>query len=172
MALCRAEHARLVRALDLVCGDLGRAEELAQEALVRLWQHWPRVRRLERPAAWLHRVAMNLAVSDHRRRGAERRALGRVASRALVDAQPGDDGADEGPVRAALARLPERQRIAIVLRYLLDLPVADVAEVLELSPGAVRALTFRAVEALRADLAFADPPFVPDVDLEESPYAR
>ena len=63
--------------LALYVGDRGLAEELAQEALIRLCQHWPRVRRMERPGGWLTRVAMNLARSSWRRRAAEhqRRAL-------------------------------------------------------------------------------------------------
>lgn len=168
VALCRAEHPRLVRALDLVTGDLAVAEELAQEALVRLWQRWPAVRRHDRPAAWLHRVGMNLAISAHRRRGAERRALARAASRAATEPA----GAIEAPdpvLRAALARLPDGQRAAVVLRYLLDLPVADVAIALDLTPGAVRALTFRAVAALRSDLGGL---LVDETELEDSPYAQ
>ena len=167
VALCRDEHPRLVRALRLQTGDAARAEELAQEALVRLWQRWRRVRRLEHPAAWLHRVAINLAIDDHRRRGAERRALERSAppptSGTAATTSLGDD------VRLALLRLPERQRAAVVLRYLLDLSVADVAAALDLSEGATRALTHRAVEALRADVDLVD---APTHDPEASPYAR
>ena len=165
VALCRDEHPRLVRALRLQTGDAARAEELAQEALVRLWQRWRRVRRLEHPAAWLHRVAINLAIDDHRRRGAERRALDRLAPPTVAASapEPRDD------VRLALLRLPERQRAAVVLRYLLDLPVSEVAAALDLSEGATRALTHRAVEALRADVDLAD---APTHDPEASPYVR
>jgi RNA polymerase sigma-70 factor (sigma-E family) len=166
VALCHEEHPRLVRALRLQTGDAARAEELAQEALVRLWQRWRRVRRLEHPAAWLHRVAINLAIDDHRRRGAERRALDRMAAPATMVPPPSELGDD---VRSALLRLPERQRAAVVLRYLVDLSVAEVAAALGLSEGATRALTHRAVEALRADVDLVDEP---GHDPEDSPYAR
>jgi len=164
VALCRAEHPRLVRALRLITGDVSRAEELAQEALVRLWQHWRRVSGLDRPAAWVHRVGVNLALSDLRRRGAEQRAMARLD-------RPGPSTApdDHDDVRAALGALPERQRAAVVLRYLLDLPVADVAAALDLTPGATRALTHRAVEALRARLDVTAPAEI--AEPEESPYA-
>ena len=62
--LCRHEHARLVGLLALYVGDRAIAEELAQEALVRLHQHWPRVRSLASPHAWVSTVALNLARSD------------------------------------------------------------------------------------------------------------
>ncbi|HYD10900.1 MAG TPA: sigma-70 family RNA polymerase sigma factor [Acidimicrobiales bacterium] len=165
VTLCREEHPRLVRALRLQTGDASRAEDLAQEALVRLWQRWRTVRRLDHPAAWLHRVAINLAIDDHRRRAAERRAIVRLP--APVAMTPADDAPDD--VRAALLRLPERQRAAVVLRYLLDLSVADVAAALDLSENATRQLTHRAVEALRAD---SDVVAVPAPDLEASPYAH
>lgn len=166
VALCLVEHRRLVRSLDLICGDRARAEELAQEALVRLWQRWPKVRRLDRPGAWLHRVGVNLAISEQRRRAAEARAVTRLA-RTVTDSAPEAD-LERSEVRRALARLPDRQRAAVVLRYLLDMSVADVGFALNLSAGATRALTFRAIESLRADLALADEL---DLDLEESPYA-
>lgn len=167
VALCLAEHPRLVRSLDLICGDRERAEELAQEALVRLWQRWPKVCRLDRPGAWLHHVAVNLAISELRRRRVEGRAVARLSLNAEEPVPDAD--LDQGAVRRALARLPDRQRTAIVLRYMLDLSVADVAAALELNLGATRALTFRAIEALRADLTFVDEL---DVELEESPYAQ
>ena len=166
VALCHAEHPRLVRSLDLICGDRARAEELAQEALVRLWQRWPKVRRLDRPGAWLHRVGVNLAISERRRRTTEARAVARLTG--TLNAAATDAHEERTEVRRALARLPDRQRAAVVLRYLLDMSVADVATALDLSAGAARALTFRAVESLRADLTLADEL---DLDLEESPYA-
>ena len=77
---CREQRPQLVGSLGLYCGDVGLAEELANEALARVCRDWNHVRDLERPGAWAHRVAMNLANSWFRRRGAERRAVGWKAS--------------------------------------------------------------------------------------------
>src|SRR5918992_733978 len=82
-AFCRREHPRLVGALSLYCGDLFLAEELAQEALARVCRDWSRVRRMDHPAAWAQRVAINLANSQFRRRAAERRARQRLEAGAM-----------------------------------------------------------------------------------------
>lgn len=149
-SFCDREYPRLVGALDLYVGDLGIAEELAQEALLRASQRWRVVAQLESPGGWTHRVAMNLANSWFRRRGAERRAKARLGPVADVHHDP--DAADRAAVRTAVASLPEKQRTALVLRYYLDLPVAEVAAQIGTSDAAVRALTKRAIAALRTDL--------------------
>jgi DNA-directed RNA polymerase specialized sigma24 family protein len=64
---CEAEWPRLVGSLSLYTGDADLAEELAQEAVARVCRHWRRVRTMDAPAAWLHRVARNLAHSHFRR---------------------------------------------------------------------------------------------------------
>lgn len=151
VAFCRRQHPQLVRLLDLYIGDLGTAEELAQEALLRACERWERVGDLQEPDAWLRTVAMNLARSHWRRRGAERRARARVESYARVPAAQAD--ADEAvTVRTALQRLPEKQRRVLVLRYFAGLPAADVAAVVGGTAGNVRVITHRAVAALRAEL--------------------
>lgn len=60
-AFCQREQARLVGMLDLYLGDLGTAEEIAQEALLRACEHWEKVVDMRDPGAWLRTVAMNLA---------------------------------------------------------------------------------------------------------------
>jgi RNA polymerase sigma-70 factor (ECF subfamily) len=152
---CRREHPRLVGALGLYLGDVAVAEELAQEALVRAWRDWSRVRCLDSPGAWVHRVAINLATSHFRRRRAERRALQRLDAARLSREDP--DVADAVAVRQALAALPSRplprrQRAALVLGVYLDLPAAEVAEALGVTTGAVHQLTYRGIAALRAAL--------------------
>jgi RNA polymerase sigma-70 factor (sigma-E family) len=147
-AFCRAEHPRLVGALTLQTGDRAVAEELAQEALIRLCQHWPRVSRLAAPRAWVHKVALNQARSWGRRRSAERRARARHDARP-VEVADATDGADRLAVRAALRELPDRQRTAVVLRYYADLTAAQTAEVMGCSEGTVRALTHQALTRLR-----------------------
>jgi RNA polymerase sigma-70 factor (sigma-E family) len=144
------EYPQLVRALALYCGDLGVAEELAQDAFARAYQRWGRVGRYERPDAWVHRVAFNLARSWFRRRYAERRAYARHGPGAHQLDEP--DGADTHAVRAAVVALPDRQREAIVHRYFLGRSVAETAEILGVSDGAVKAATFKAIRNLRDEL--------------------
>jgi RNA polymerase sigma factor (sigma-70 family) len=102
---------------------------------------------MDRPEAWLTTVAVNLATSKLRRRSAERRAVARAATR-TVGSEPFDT-ADAMSVRAALLRLPIRQRTALVLRYYEDLSVAETARVMGCADGTVKSLTSKAVDALR-----------------------
>lgn len=145
---CREAWPRLVGALSLYTGDRHVAEELAQEALVRVCERWNEVQAMESPMGWTHRVGFNLASSHYRRRGAERRARQRL--RAVVDvvAVP-VESADSVALRSAVAALPEPQRQALVLRYFADLPVADVALLMECPENTVKTNTRRALERLR-----------------------
>jgi RNA polymerase sigma factor (sigma-70 family) len=146
---CHAEHRRLVGALSLYCRDRYLAEELAQDALVRVIGNWSRVRQLRSPSAWTHRVAINLANSYLRRRLAERRATRRLLSR-----RPGENDCPDTPtavaVRAAVAALPKRERAVVVLRFFADFPVREVAQLLAMPEGTVKTLSARALDSLRA----------------------
>lgn len=154
-AFCSAQYPRLVGSLSLYCGDRDVAEELAQEALLRAMQRWPSVRRKRSPAAWTHRVALNLVHSRYRRRQAERRAIAR-SSGDRAEHEPPDQAAGLA-VRGAVAALPRRQRACLVWRYYLGWSVAEVAEALGVSSAAVSSLTYRALEALRAELGTPAP---------------
>ena len=124
------------------------AEELAQEAIVRVVSDWGKVRRLAAPGAWAHRVAINLANSHFRRRLAERRAKQRLYARAaLAVHQP--DTSTAVAVRQTVASLPQRQRAVIVLRFFADLSVREVADVLGCPDGTVKSLTSKALASLR-----------------------
>lgn len=160
------EHPRLLGLLTLYVGDRSVAEQLTQDALVRLCQHWPRVRRMDRPHAWVSRVALNGATSWSRRRAAERRALDRHGPGAEVEGGP--DRADVLAVRAALRQLPDRQRRAVVLRFYGGLDVASTADALGCAEGTVKSLTSRGVARLREllDLDLAPDPDADDSDLD------
>ena len=156
-AFCQAEHPRLLAALTLYTGDRDLAAELAQEALARAHRNWPAVSQMESPGGWAHRVAVNLANSALRRRRYERAAAARAAARlpvGRVDRPPSGEGAAE--VRAALARLPRRQREALLLRFLLDLSVEETAQRMGCAAGTVRALTAQGVGRLRLDHCLAE----------------
>lgn len=145
---CRDEHPRLVRWLTVHVGDQAVAEELAQDTVARVCEHWVRVSQMANRRAWLNRVALNLATSWFRRRAAERRARSRHGPD--VTAAPPVDAASAVAVRQAIRRLPERQRTALVLRHVVDLPVAEVADVMGCAAGTVKALTHQAITTLRS----------------------
>lgn len=136
----------------LTGGDRHRAEDLVQEALVKLWSAWPRVAD-EAPEAYARTVLARLAA-----RSARRRWWGERPSAELPEvAQVGDLStavAERTELEAALAQLPPRQRTAVVLRYYQDMSEQQVAEVLGYPIGTVRSHTARGVARLRQ--IFAD----------------
>ncbi|MEE8600545.1 SigE family RNA polymerase sigma factor [Euzebya tangerina] len=145
---CRANYGRLVGSVHLFCGDLGLAEQLTQAALEQAWRRWTRVGQMEDPVAYVRQSAFNLARSHWRRLLAERRA-----NRLHV---AGDaDAARPAPtevvlsVRQALADLPPRQRAVMIHRFHGDLTVAETAEAMGTTIGAVKQLSVRARAALK-----------------------
>lgn len=146
---CHAEHRRLVGSLSLYCRDRYLAEELAQDALVRVIDNWSQVRQLRSPSAWAHRVAINLANSYLRRRLAERRATRRLQSRPRPELLLPDTPTAIA-VRSAVAALPKRERAVVVLRFFADFSVREVSQLLDLPEGTVKTLSARALSQLRA----------------------
>lgn len=146
--LCQQEQRRLTGVLGLLVGDRHLAEELTQETFIRACRDWDKVSQLDRPGAWLHRVAVNLAMSTHRRRGAERRMLQRVQARSTLVTEDPDSSTAE-LVRQALRALPIDQRAVIVLRFYGDCSVEDTAAALGIPEGTVKTRTRRALAALR-----------------------
>jgi RNA polymerase sigma factor (sigma-70 family) len=160
-SFCRQEYPRLVGTLSLYCGDRFVAEELAQETIARVCRDWHRVRRMDAPGAWVHRVGINLANSHLRRRTAERNAGQRLAAQGHEQLDEPDTSTALA-LRQAIARLPRRQRTALVYRYFLDLSVREAAELMECPDGTVKTLTAKAISNLRKeDLIEAEG--VPDV---------
>jgi len=149
--LFRREHPRLV-ALGLgLTGDREVARELAQEAMLRAFIDWSKVRRYSAPAAWLRRVVINQAVDVHRRQVVERRTLQRVHRSDVVVDTVGDPASSWW--WRAVRELPERQRIAVALFYVDDYSIAEIAEVMEVRQGTVKASLSHARTALAAALA-------------------
>ncbi|MFO6448833.1 sigma-70 family RNA polymerase sigma factor [Erythrobacter sp. NE805] len=159
-----AHAARLHRIAWRMTGDTAEAEDIVQEALLRLWDQAPRIAERHPPGSrvaaglrlggWLQRVATNLAIDRLRR--ARRLAEGEVPERAdeapLADATVA--ARQEGALaRALIAALPERQRAAIVLTYYEELPNAEAAAALDMNIKAFESLLHRARAALRQVLA-------------------
>jgi RNA polymerase sigma-70 factor (ECF subfamily) len=142
--LYAASYLRLVRILTLAAGSRADAEDVVQEAFVRLAARWAKVSRYDDPEAWVRAVAFHL-LSNWRRRGrAQARAL--LAHRPPERArEPSGDGVD---LRRALATLPLGQRQVVVLHHLLELPVADIAAELKIPVGTVKSRLSRARVAL------------------------
>lgn len=146
-AMCGREHPRLVGMLGLYCGDRDAAEDLAQEALIRLCRDWRRVRKLHAPDRWLHRVAINLAHSHYRRKSMERKALSILGARPRRDLDPNSDV----ETLELLKNLPHRQKTALLLHYYLDMTVPEVAQMMEIPDGTAKTLIHRATRALSID---------------------
>jgi RNA polymerase sigma factor (sigma-70 family) len=146
-ALCRSEYAAVVRAAYLMTGDREVALDVAQEAFARAYQHRRMLAGLDRPAAWVHRVATNEAPSSLRKRRVRSRPHPvQLTALSPEPVTPDDD------LLAAVRSLAPAQRAAIVLRYYLDMSVEDAAAALGKRPGTVRALTSQALARLRERL--------------------
>ena len=137
---------RLLRTAWLLTGDSTRAEDAAQESLVRLYVVWPRVRRDE-PEAYCHRILRNHVVSTWRK---ERHLVLVDEVREPVDRAQAPDGAgDRLDLVRALQLLPTREREVVVLRHYADLSERTVAELLGVSVGTVKSSSSRGLERLR-----------------------
>jgi RNA polymerase sigma-70 factor (ECF subfamily) len=140
-----AERVRLYRVLFAITGSRQEAEDIAQDAFLRVWERWDRVAALEEPVGYLHRTAMNV-FRDRRRR----LVLG--LKRALRPPAPSDELAQVETRSVAadvLASLTPRQRAAIVLTQALDYSADEAGSILGIKGSTVRALTFQARSALR-----------------------
>ena len=155
-----ARERGLVRAAYLVCGDVSEAQDIVQDALVKLAGRWPRVRD-EHPDAYARQIVYRDAVSWWRRRRAERSATQRwltsrqgVESRARVGEADGGHGyaVARVDVARALSALTPKQRAVIVLRYFEDRSERDVADLLGVSVGTVKSQTHAALTKLRSIL--------------------
>jgi RNA polymerase sigma-70 factor (sigma-E family) len=148
--------APLLRTACLITGNLTEAEDLVQEALLRVARHWRKVRCMEHPAAYARRILVNVALDGAAQRGRRKGEL------AVADSAGAHDPVDTLAQRdlhkvdtrqellGVLATLPARQRAVIVLRYWEDLPEAEVAEVLGCSTGTVKSTASRGLARLRA----------------------
>lgn len=149
--LFREEHPRIVRELQHMVGDAETARDVAQEAFVRLYVGWRKVSRYERPGAWVRRVAIRLAMNALRSRQAQRRALRRIGPPETAPT-PGPEPAGGAALHRAVLGLPGAQRAAVVLHYIEDRPLREVADVLDCSEATVRVHLHRARNQLRARL--------------------
>jgi RNA polymerase sigma-70 factor (ECF subfamily) len=127
----RREFAPVLRTVELIVRDHGRAEELTQDAFVQLMRHWAKISGYERPDAWVRRVAIHLAI-----RSLRRDRLWQLVRSRLVPTEPARPSRFD--VDGAIRQLPGSQRAAIVLHYYEDRPTAEVAAILGCSESTAR----------------------------------
>jgi RNA polymerase sigma-70 factor, ECF subfamily len=145
-------YGRLVAELHGVVGQ-AEAEDAVQEAFARASVRWQRIRDYDHPDAWVRRVAFNLAVSSLRSARRKLAAYGR-----MEPPRPSPPPSEEAVLLGqALKRLPRRHREVLVLHYLADLPVEEIARVLKIPAGTVKGRLFRARTALERELGDGRP---------------
>lgn len=147
-AFYTARASRIVRNIYLRTGDATRAEDCVQEAFVRAWRKWDRLQN-DDPVGWVTMVAWRLAIRDWHRTVREAKARVGWSRKTTTDA-PAQQLLD---LHMVLRRLPEPQRDVLILHYLEDLAVADIAALLGMPEGTVKSHLSRGRSALREELA-------------------
>jgi RNA polymerase sigma-70 factor (ECF subfamily) len=147
-AFYAANFERLIMQLYAYTGDLAQAQDVVQEAFARALPRWEKVSRYDEPAAWVRRVAWNLATSRWR----QLRTFRAYASRHRPEHVTGPSP-DRVALTAALATLPAHLRRAVVLHYVADLSVADIARQEGVADGTVKSWLHRGRAALAVALA-------------------
>jgi RNA polymerase sigma-70 factor (ECF subfamily) len=146
------EQERLLRALSVITGSRREAEDLAQEAFVRIFERWDVVSEMDAPAGYLHRTAMNLFRNQYRR---AKVALGRAVG--LGPQQDVFKAVEDRDVAArALGTLTARQRAALVLTEALGYSGDETGELLGIKASTVWALTHQARTALQGTVEVTD----------------
>ena len=146
----RAEHARVLGLLTVVAGDADLAREATAEAFTRALERWDRVGAMASPAAWTYRVGVNLLRRRAQRAALERRLLPTAST-------PVAPPAVDWELWEAVRALPVRQRTAVALRYVCDLPQGEIAAVMGVAVGTVSATLTAARRRLAAELRPAEP---------------
>ena len=140
--LYRAQRLPMVRLAHVITGSNAVAEEVVQEAFIRLQERWDHA---ENPAGYLRTIVTNLCRTHVRRRDQERRLAPPIQ---LVAFQPEID-----ETWAAVCRLPFRQRAALALRFYEDLGEAEIARILGCRPGTVKSTIHRGLARLRKEMS-------------------
>lgn len=138
-----AEQVPMVRLATLMVGSRAVAEEVVQDAFASVSERW---NGLDRPGAYLRTVVVNGCAQVLRRRAVEDR------HRPVALENPAEIPVRLIELRSAMDRLVYRQRIVVVLRYFVDLPDDEIAQILNVKPSTVRSLARRALAVLRREL--------------------
>ena len=145
----RERSRALLRAAYLLTGNRADAEDLVQSVLAKTYLAWDRIEDRAALDGYVRRAMVNTHISWWRRRRVEEFPTDEVPDQAVADHSVGSDIQDS--LQRAIARLPQRMRDAVMLRYYEDMTEAEVAEVLGVSLGTVKSTVSRAVAKLRID---------------------
>jgi RNA polymerase sigma-70 factor, ECF subfamily len=146
------EQERLLRVLWMVTGSLQEAEDIVQDAFLRVWERWPKVSAMDSPSGYLHHAAMNIFRNRFRR--------ARLALRTAIGSDPPVDAfasaEDRISVSSALGSLTRKQRAALVLTDMLGYPAEEAGRMLGVRGSTVRSLSSTARAVLRDAKELAD----------------
>lgn len=146
-------YERVRRSLAVALNDRSRAEELTQEAFAQAWRRWPSVAQMERPVSWVYVVAMNRVRREFRRDQRRSAIADRVAAPPPIAADPAHAVVTSLTLHSALDELSPRQRAAVVLRYLADLTVPEVAAAMGCAEGTVKSTLHTALARLQLEMS-------------------
>jgi len=155
-----ARSAALQRAAYLMVGDVGLAQDLVQEALIKTYVAWPRLRDPASVEAYTRKAITTTAISWFRRKAWSERPGSSLPDAA--DAARADDVDERIWLWQHLLRLPVRQRVAIVLRYYEDLTEAATADAMNCAVGTVKSQVAAGLDKLRASVGDRQSPPEPD----------
>jgi RNA polymerase sigma-70 factor, ECF subfamily len=135
----KANYGRVTALVAAVLGNRSEADDITQEAFARALARWPRLAGYEVPEAWVRRVAMRLAIDSSRRLRRALRTMPRLrAAASPAEPEPGD-ALPFTALGQALSRVPLREREVLVLHYVADLTVQQIADERGIPPGTVKA---------------------------------
>ena len=158
--LARAAVVRLDHAARLVLRDGELARDAVQDGLFRAWRDLPGLRDPDRFDAWLHRLVINACLDLLRRRGRRVAEVELTSLDTYGGVDIAADFADRDLIADAIARLDPTRRAIVVMHYFLGMPLADVAEALEIPIGTVKSRLHRALGDMRVTVT-TDPAMAP-----------
>lgn len=150
----RSEFPSVVGLAYALSGSRSGAEDLAQEAFLAAYRNWSRIGEYQKPGAWVRRVVANRSISSFRRRMVELKGLARMG----LGREPAlpELSAEDAEFWLAVRSLPKRQAQVVALHYLEDLPVAEIARVLDIAEGTVKSHLHGARAALASRLGLEE----------------
>ena len=151
------QYESVFRGLTVAFRDPLLAEEAAQEAFTRAYLRWGHVQQMERPAGWVYVVATRVAI--RKRRPDRDEAPSKVGAPSMEE-----QVVDRLTMQHAIAELPERQRLALVLRHFADLPLHEIATAMGCALGTVKSTLHAAHSRLQVELEDGDE--IPEVELD------
>lgn len=151
-AFVQASQASLRRTAYLMCGDWQLASDYVQDALIRVYRHWPRLRGEAEARSYARKAVVSVVIDAKRRRSSTELPTAEVPD-VPARSDVTDRTADRDVLTRCLAQVPARQRACLVLRYYDDLSVSEVATALGISEGTVKSQTARGLGTLQAAFA-------------------